>query len=414
MYNDIVSPFLPKVRAKGRGSVNMRQAGKLVLLSGDFGDGHRQAANALVEAAEHYMPDLKTVSVDLMELTHPKTHRAAKYLYMQGVSKFPSVYGYLYRKTRSLQSEPVWKKLRLLGAARLLHLLSTENPDAVVSTFPIASAAVSLLKSGGLTDLPLITVITDHTDHSYWIHPHTDMYVVGSDKVKRALTSRNVPASRVTVTGIPVRLAFGKTYDRAELLQKYRLDPGKLTVMVMGGGYGMVPEDLSDLLRLRPSELQWIVVCGHNDKLYLELSREWGFTSNVRLFGYVQQVHELMAVSDLLISKPGGLTTSEAVSLGLPMLLYRTLPGQEQDNAEYLVNAGAALQADDAPSLSAAVRMLADRPELLSRMKANAAAIRPHEPGLQALRAIVRTIARGKSEKFSAQTGARPSYLFYT
>jgi len=134
----------------------------------------------------------------------------------------------------------------------------------------------------------------------------------------------------------------------------------------------------------------------------------------VRLFGYVQQVHELMAVSDLLISKPGGLTTSEAVSLGLPMLLYRTLPGQEQDNAEYLVNAGAALQADDAPSLSAAVRMLADRPELLSRMKANAAAIRPHEPGLQALRAIVRTIARGKSEKFSAQTGARPSYLFYT
>lgn len=392
----------------------MRQAGKLVLLSGDFGDGHRQAANALVEAAEHYMPDLETISIDLMELTHPKTHRAAKYLYMQGVNKFPSVYGYLYRKTRSMQSEPVWKKLRLLGAARLHHLLASENPDAVVSTFPIASAAVSLLKSGGLIDLPLITVITDHSDHSYWIHPHTDLYIVGSDKVKRALTSKNVPASRVTVTGIPVRLAFGKTYDRAELMQKYRLDPGKMTVMIMGGGYGMVPEDLSGLLQLRPSALQWIVVCGHNDKLYAELSRDWSGSSNVRLFGYVREVYELMAASDLLISKPGGLTTSEAVSLGLPMLLYRTLPGQEQDNAEYLVNAGAALTADDTPSLASALRMLTDRPELLRRMKANALAIRPREPGLQALRAIVKTISHRESENFSAQPDARTSYLFYT
>lgn len=392
-----------------------RQSTKLVLLSGAFGDGHQQAANALVETAERHMPDIEAVCVDYMELTHPKTHRAAKYLYMRGISKFPSVYGYLYHKTRRTQSMPVWKKLRLLGAERLLQLLTQEHPDAVVSTFPIASAAVSLLKSGGYCDIPLVTVITDHTDHSYWIHPHTDAYIVGSDKVKNALLKLNVPESRIAVTGIPVRPAFGESYCREQLRIKYGLHPGKMTVMIMGGGYGMIPEHLTRLFQFRKSELQWIVVCGHNEKLYNELHRELdGTAGNVLLFGYTNNVHELMAASDLLISKPGGLTTAEAVALGLPMLLYRTLPGQEQDNADYLVSAGAAVQANDGPSLAAILLRMLEQPAILERMRRSANGIRPHEPGLQALNAICRTIAKHKSENFSILTGARTTYLFYT
>lgn len=392
------------------------QTAKLLILSGELGDGHKQAANALAEAASASFPNISTVTIDFMELVYPKMHRAAKYLYIQGVKKFPSVYGYLYRKTRYSHSTAILKRLRLLGLGRLLGLLADERPDAVVCTFPVAAAAMSLVKSSGLSNVPHYTVITDHTDHSYWIHPQTDTYIVGSDQVKRGLMRLSIPEDRIAVTGIPVRQAFQERFNRIQLQRKYALVPNKQTIMVMGGGYGMITNDLFDLIRTYdPARCQWLIVCGHNTKLYNQLAQRMSyFDSHIRLFGYTDCVHELMAVSDLLITKPGGMTTSEAVSVGVPMLLYRPLPGQEQDNAAYCVDAGTALQANDEEDLSKKLHFLLNSPSRLSLMRLRAESIRVPDSGMHALQAIMERNWLIQSEHLPISAGATHWNLFYT
>lgn len=390
---------------------------KILLLSGEFGDGHKQAANALVEATGQYAPEIETVTIDFMELVYPKLHRAAKYLYIQGISRFPSIYGYLFQKTRRQPSMKMLKKLRLLGLGKLLTLLQAERPDAVICTFPVAAAAVSLLKAGGLTHVPLITVITDHTDHAYWIHPYTDLYIVGSEKVKHSLLKLQIPERRIAATGIPIRLAFERQYDSLALRRQYGLSPNKRTIMVMGGGYGMIGPELIRCIKAYEAcgDLQWIIVCGRNEKLYTMLEAELseGF-HHVRLYQFTERVHELMAISDLLITKPGGLTTAEALSLRLPMLLYRPLPGQEQDNSVFLVEAGAAIQAEDDADLGLKLKHLLDSPNVLEAMQQKACHIRPHQPGYEALQAVMNALSPMPEELLPISAGASAPYLFYT
>lgn len=390
---------------------------KILLLSGEFGDGHKQAANALIEAAYEYAPEIETISIDFMELIYPKIHRAAKYLYMRGITRFPSIYGYLFQKTRRNPSMNVLKKLRLLGLGKLLTLIEAERPDAIVCTFPVAAAAVSLLKASGLAQLPLITVITDHTDHAYWIHPHTDRYIVGSDKVRQALLKLHIPDYRIAATGIPIRLAFDQIYDRKQLLEQYGLLQHKQTIMVMGGGYGMITSELIHCIKSYAIQdmHQWIIVCGRNERLYNYLQEELSEVSHtVQLFQYTDRVHELMALSDLLITKPGGLTTSEALSRQLPMLLYRPLPGQEQDNSSYLVDTGVAIQAEDHDDLACKLNFLLDSPILLEQMQRRASAIRPHKPGYEAIQIVANALIPLQEDRLPISAGASAPYLFYT
>ncbi|WP_166246094.1 MGDG synthase family glycosyltransferase [Paenibacillus turpanensis] len=322
---------------------------KMLLLSGRLGDGHKQAALALAETAKQHRPDMETELRDFMEWTHPYLHEVSRYLFIQGVKAFPSVYGFLYQKTRDDNSlSSMFKKIRLFGLNRMMQLIRETNPSVVVSTFPSAAAAMSILKQEGLTDVPTVTVITDHTDHSYWIHPMTDKYLVGSDPVKQALRRRGVLPGHIEVTGIPVRPQFYGRYDMHKLRLKYGLDPHTPAVLVMGGGCGIIGEDAVEMIssRLFPRPVQFIAVCGHNRKLQESLTESALHAPHpVKVFGFVDEIHELMALSNLIITKPGGLTTSEALALGVPMLLYHALPGQEEDNARILCGSGAAVHA---------------------------------------------------------------------
>lgn len=368
---------------------NEPQQQKILILTGDLGDGHKQAARALVEAAGLYKPDVPVEVVDFMEWTHPRLHNFNKYCYLQWVKTFPSLYGYLFQKTRNDNSfSHLIKKVRLFGLGRMLKLLMEVRPTVVVSTFPSAAAAMSILKMNGLTDVPTVTVITDHTDHSYWIHPGTDRYIVGSEHVRRALHRFHVSGDRVTVTGIPVRPQFFQTYDRNTLRIRHDLDTAMPTVMVMGGGYGMIGKEFVNLLLsdALPERMQFIIVCGHNTKLRLQLEEDLrGCKHMIRLTGYVDYVHELMAVSDLLITKPGGLTTAEALSLELPMLLYKPLPGQEQDNVDYLLHAGVALLAESETDLADLLVHVFQNRQILHKIKTRA---RQNQRKTAALRAV--------------------------
>ncbi|UJF33970.1 MGDG synthase family glycosyltransferase [Paenibacillus hexagrammi] len=359
-----------------------RQREKILILTGSLGDGHNKAAQAILEAAQYYRPDVDVEIVDFLEWTHPYLHSVGKYCYMQWVKSLPSVYGYLYRKTREDNTfSHMFKRMKSFSTDRMLELLHQVRPTEVVCTFPGAAAAMSHLKSMGLIRIPTVTVITDYTAHSYWIHPCTDRYLVGADHVKQALLRYRVPEQQISVTGIPIRLPFTRQYDRNMLRERYGLDQQLPTVLIMGGGHGLIGKQFLSVLQsdeLAP--IQFIFVCGRNEKLKHLLEEELGGPKThhrVLITGFIDHVHELMALSDLIITKPGGLTVSEALALELPMMLYKPIPGQEQDNAAYLVGLGAAIEAKNAADLKMQLLQVMKNRALLTALKKKAKASVP-------------------------------------
>lgn len=347
---------------------------KLLILSGSFGDGHMQAAKAILEASALYKPGIEVKVVDFMELVHPRMHAIERYCFLQWMKHFPSSYGYLYQKTRTDSMLTFFlKHIRATSQQRLLRLLHEEQPTMVVSTFPPASAAISLLKEKGKTDLPTTTIITDHSDHSYWIQPSTDLYLVGSEGVRAALQRKGIADHKIAVTGIPVRLSYSQQDNRERLREKLGLAPDRFVVLVMGGGSGIFDKSFIEQLQADnfPSHLQFIIVCGRNVKLLYRLHKALGDKGNVMLTGFLDEIHEWMAAADVLITKPGGLTTSEAMALQLPMLLLEPRLGQEKDNADYLIQAGVAYPCQ-IDNLKDQLQRLVQQPFILEKMREQA------------------------------------------
>ncbi|WP_058301398.1 MGDG synthase family glycosyltransferase [Gorillibacterium timonense] len=387
------------------------QMHKILILTGDLGDGHIQAAGAIAEAARLYGPEAQTVLVNFPSVTHPKLHPVGRYFYTKWVTRFPLVYGYLFQKTRgeNLMSQ-LFRKMKFYTLSRLERLIQEVRPTVIVTTFPPAAAGISMLKESGLSGLPAITVITDHTDHSYWLHPYTDRYIVASERVRDALVSHGIRESQISVTGIPVRPEFTMAQDRMKLRDKLGLDRERPVVLLMGGGLGMIAKESSSLLLTGDIavDAQFVLICGRNRKLQESLAKELAdCRHSITITGYVDNVHEWMAAADLLITKPGGLTTSEAIATGLPMLLYKPLPGQETDNSAFLVEAGVAIEAGHEKELAALLNSLLRNPERLAGLRRQAAGCRREHAAYEALLSILETDAANRPRKLSDALYAR-------
>ncbi|WP_259391555.1 MGDG synthase family glycosyltransferase [Paenibacillus sp. 1011MAR3C5] len=367
------------------------QQDKILILSGTLGDGHMQAAKAIVEASEICKPGMSVKVIDLMEWIHPRMHVIERYCFLQGVKHLPSLYGFLYQKTREDNPLIGWmKKFRQSSLHRLLELIRQEKPSVLVSTFPPASAALSLLKEKRMTSLTAVTIITDHSDHSYWIHPHTDLYLVGSQEVGEALLKKQVPLHKIVVTGIPVRPSYNQSSCKKQLREKLGLDPAAFVVMVMGGGFGMIKGNFVEQLKSNqfPSNVQFVFVCGRNVKLLHRMSEALQGRDNILLKGYIDGIQDWMACADVLITKPGGLTTSEAQALQLPMILFESTLGQERDNANYLTRKGVAVWCQD-DRLPAQLQQMMENPAILQTMREKAGSSRQQHSAIHAVRQIM-------------------------
>ncbi|MBE3554252.1 MAG: UDP-N-acetylglucosamine 2-epimerase [Thermicanus sp.] len=352
--------------------MNQGKKETILLLYSNYGDGHKHAAEAIREAFSLQYPEVEVILIDFVKYTHPLLHPISRRIFLQALKKFPFLYRYAYQKTRFSTSSNLLRFFTLLGFRRMLKLLKTTNPSAVVSTHPFAAAGMSRLKRYRFTQVPTVTVITDHTNHSYWIHPLTDAYLVGSSFAKKNLLEVGVKEEIITVTGIPIQPRFSNSYNPAEIRKKYGLSPDLPTILIMGGGWGLIDkgEEVLRMLDRFPRPLQIIFVCGHNRKLWRQLSRKSGrYRQWVMITEYIDYVDQLMAASDVIVTKPGGLTTSEAIALEVPMILYRPLPGQEEENAQFLLDTGVAVMATTTSELVRQVNRLLDKPDLLQEMK---------------------------------------------
>ncbi|MEK6453298.1 glycosyltransferase [Caldifermentibacillus hisashii] len=376
--------------------MNKKDKEKILILSAGFGDGHKQVANAIGEAVENSLPNFEPIHLDIMEWLHPHLYPISTYVYKRVIKRFPKVYSYLYKRTRERNSLSIkLNTLFTLGLGSMLKIIREMNPSAIVSTYPFAAGMMSKLKEQGLIHIPIITIITDFTDHSYWIHPYTDQYIVGSEDVMQRLISLGVEPDIIHCTGIPIRQKFNKAQSRKVLAQKYGLNSQSFTILIMGGGDGFIGKGLSTFQALEqlPKEVQIVVVCGRNKKLHKKLQEELKWSQHsIRIMGYCENVHELMAVSDVMISKPGGVTTSEAMAMELPLVIYRPLPGQEEDNANYLVNAGLAILAENEQDLLVKIERAMNHSDLLETMKQQSRILQSKTSALEAVDVIVHSI----------------------
>ncbi|OIK15651.1 1,2-diacylglycerol 3-glucosyltransferase [Bacillus sp. MUM 116] len=382
-----------------------RDKDKILILSATFGDGHKQVANAVGEAIEKALPNAEPVIVDVMQWMHPYLYPISHYVYKQSIKKFPQLYRFFYRKTRVKSSFSVkLNALLSMGMKALLEIIEKTNPAVVVSTYPFAAGLMSNLKEQGYVTIPAVTIITDYTDHSYWIHPFTDQYVVGSKQVRDRLIVNGVPGNKITNTGIPIRQKFNQIHHRKKLAKKYGLSDNKFTLLIMGGGDGFIGKGLSTFHALDnlQESIQIIVICGRNHRLRKQLEEaNLAPKHKFLIMGYCEKVHELMAISDLMISKPGGVTITEAMAMELPLCLYKPLPGQEEDNAQYLVEAGMAILAKSDEDLINKLQIIVKNQSPLDFMKQKSRQFQSKTSTIDAVAAIVQTIERCKNEHYS-------------
>ncbi|MFD2670370.1 MGDG synthase family glycosyltransferase [Marinicrinis sediminis] len=365
----------------------------ILVLTGDWGDGHTQAAQALQQTATaSFSHHAQVQIVDILQLFSPRLHALCKTLFLRLIRTCPRLYTFLYERTRN---ESRWSRIfepfSLMSSHKIKDLIDALEPDLIVCTFPLAAATVSRLKQNQLIDQPVFTIITDHTCHTYWLHACTDHYIVASTDIRSDMIRSGLEPRQITAAGIPVKPSFLQQYDRMELARKHACQPERTTLLWMGGGYGMMGDDMLALIGqiIREYDVQIIIVCGRNQKLWKQCRKRFHHQPAITCTGYVEHIHELMAISDFIITKAGGLTTAEAMSQTLPMVLYRPLPGQEEENAHYFVERGCAWLSRHPEQLLRQIEILIQSPSARAAIRANIRLLHNQKAAFTALQTML-------------------------
>jgi processive 1,2-diacylglycerol beta-glucosyltransferase len=311
---------------------------RLLIISASAGAGHARAGSALHEAARLRFPEATIEHVDVLDFTGKAYKKAYAGSFLQMVNHAPALWGYLYetsdRRKESVVEQKLIRFFDKLEFAPFRRFVRGFAPDAVLATHFLPPQVFASSRKKGRDTFPLGVVVTDFDVHAYWVQPTADRIFVASDELKAMLAPRGIDPSRITVSGIPISQAFVQPYDRAALRQKLGLSGDAPVVLVMGGGAGVGAMGEAVQAVLAGPPVQALAIAGKNAELKEALSRmKVPAGSRLIPFGFVDTIAELMAVSDLAVTKSGGLTTSECLAMGLPMIVRDPIPGQEERTA---------------------------------------------------------------------------------
>lgn len=378
---------------------------RIAVLHATAGSGHKTAAIALSDALAAQSPDAVVREVDTLLFTSRLYRTSYSQGYLHVSSKAPVLWSAVYalsEQQRIVQAlAPGREAFDRLSLRRLLRVVDREKPDAIVCTHFLPVEALWPRRRAGKLPVPLYVVITDFTANPVWVYPHVDRYFVASDLVADELHELGVPRERIEVTGIPVAPRFANTIGREAARARFGLDANGPVVLVMGGGSGVGPmSELADKLVASASKPQVVVVCGMNEKLRRQLEASPAARAGrLKPIGFTHEVDALLEATDVVVSKAGGLTCSEALIKRTPLVVFRPTPGQEVRNTQYLESGGAAVHASTVDDVALTVeRWLAD-PAARARVRENAA--RLAHPNAAA------DIARRVLDAVAANRGAR-------
>lgn len=346
---------------------------KIMVLSAATGGGHLRAAHAVESYILHNSKGNSVLVVDTLKCIGKLIDHTCCDGYRLMVKRAPKAFGTLYRVTNK---ETPMKRLMFHWnnslSEKLIPLMRKEKPDVILSTHPFATEMASCLKETGvLKDVPLICLMTDYGPHQAWIADKVDAYVVSNEDMVPSMARMGVDPEKVYPFGIPVKDVFFEPGDKQKLREKFGLDPDKKTILFMAGSFGV-----TNVLRIFEEvctldlDFQIIVITGKNEKLYHEFEhvvRDSG--KPTRLVYFTNEVENYMHASDLLITKPGGLTVSEALACNIPLAVFDAIPGQEEDNANFLMNHHMGVRLDDHTDTAQTIAMLLEDDEELESMR---------------------------------------------
>lgn len=373
------------------------------------GGGHVAAAAALEEAWRALCPADTVERVDLIQFFSPLHKKVYAEGYVQLVERAPELWGLLFGKTDNLKVTRRLSQLSRLfpsnSRKKFTNYLKQFRPDAVLCTHFAPLETLDLLKTseGGVTRRPnliekmgtritrpsennvsekgklplVVSVVTDFEAHALWMNPCVDLYCVAAEETKARLVARGVPRSGIVPTGIPIAAKFLSTPDPRAVRQTLGLRDDQPVLLVLSGGFGMGPvAEILTALDKVPQPLQTVVVTGRNEKLRRELAAQTR-PHPTHVLGFSTNMHELMTVADLILTKPGGLTTSEALALGKPLFILNPIPGQEAANSDFLLEHGAAAKVNRVEDLPFRIEQLLGSKKLVEMAKAAKALGRP-------------------------------------
>ncbi|MGE5544923.1 MAG: MGDG synthase family glycosyltransferase [Bacillota bacterium] len=362
---------------------------RVLVFSATFGAGHLRAAEAVIEAIRKKQPNAEITHLDCGEFLSKTFNNILKNTYIGLIKHSPKLWGRFYHGTAKISPDSLLQRfLNSMGRSEFQKIIGLLQPHLIICTYPTVAGVLSQLRLKGKLHVPLVTVVTDYVVHSQWIHQGVDLYIVGCKEVYDGLVARGINPGRVRITGIPVSSGFERHLNKTEIISSLGLCSDRHTLLIMGGAYGVLNR-LKELCKFF-ANVQWpvqtIVVCGQDEKLYKSLDDIVAKALNpIVRFGFVTNVEELMTAADLIITKAGGLTVSEALTKRLPLVIFRPIPGQEEENAVFLSKIGAGKVAETQEKLVRIIQSLLEQPQELAKMRLAAAQT---IPGRAAERAV--------------------------
>ena len=353
---------------------------KVIIFYASYGGGHLNAAKSIQECIINNYKDINVELIDCMKYVNITIEKITTAAYREMAKKAPWAWGRIYADSQKGPLAHISSRSNKIMAIKLLKLLREKDPDLIISTHPFGSQMCSYLKRKQKITSKIATIMTDFAPHDQWLigNEYTDYYFVAHNKMKEYLISKNIDENKIYDTGIPISNRFLLNYNKNDILSELKFTPDKKTILFFGGGeFGLgktkTVEIFECFVKLFPN-IQIIAVAGKNEKMKTAFSKiveKEKREDSIRVLEFTNKVPEFMSVCDLVVTKPGGLTTSESLASKLPMVIINPIPGQEEENAQFLEENSIAIWIKKSDDPYEKLQNLFSDPKLLPTMKEN-------------------------------------------
>ena len=353
---------------------------KILVLYGSYGGGHLSAAKAIQNHYEQFYDDISVEIVDCIEYINKYLNKISTEAYKEVAKKAPWIWKRVYNNSKTGPLAFLSSNTNKILSRRLMKLITDVDPDLIISTHPFASQMCAHLKERGKIDYKLATILTDFHIHPQWLvsYEYNDYFFVSNEQMKMDMINLGIDDERIFVFGIPVSEAFTKEFPKQEIYDEFELDSSKKTLLFFAGGeFGLTKNKtymiLKAIIRLFPN-LQVVAIAGKNKQMkkrFEDLVKNTSSQDRIKVLDFTNKVPELMSISCLVITKPGGLTVSEALASHIPLILTNPIPGQEDENAQFLIDNNVAIKIMNEDNVSRSLKYLFKNEENFNHMIEN-------------------------------------------
>lgn len=355
---------------------------KILIFYASYGGGHLSAAKSIKQYIEQNYKNCKVEMIDCMKYINTGIEKITTDSYKIMAKNMPWAWGEIYKLSNKGPVAHISNVSNKIMSVKLIKLFKEYKPDIVISTHPFSSQMTAELKKYKITQCILATIMTDFAPHNQWLvgHKYIDYIFVSHEGMKKEISKKDIPGEKVIATGIPLSNRFLEHYNKEEIKKSFKLDINKKTILFFGGGeFGLGKDKTVNILKAFIKNIsdkyQIVVISGKNKKMQEKFNivvKQEQVEKDVKVLGYTNKVPELMSISDLVVTKPGGLTITESLASGLPIVAISPIPGQEEENAEFLEDTGIAIWIRKKQDPEEIVKNLLENEEKLKHMKIRA------------------------------------------